>query len=74
MRMTSVAAEAEVTRFAERAAKRLGSDSALSTYTDGPIKQGDLFAIRMGMGDDCVLVFRLDSEFEPVNFAQIIPK
>ena len=47
----------------------------ISTYTEsGHIEPGELFAVRWGMGNDCVLVFRISDDFEPTNFQNIIKK
>lgn len=69
-RMTSIASEESLVAFAAMVAARFAADPRLATL--GDLKPGSLLAIRWGLGDDCVLVVRLDEEFEPVNFQQAI--
>ncbi len=72
MRQTTMLDELRKIEFAKRAAERFAGNPNLTTYTDGAITTGCLFALRFGMGDDCVLVFRLDEDFEPTNYTQLI--
>lgn len=72
MKQTTMLDEMEKIEFAKRAAERFAGDPNLTTYTDSAIAVGCLFALRFGMGDDCVVVFRLDEEFEPTNYTQLI--
>lgn len=62
----------EVKEFAKRAAKKFADNNHLSTYTDDVIEPGCLFAVRWGLGNNCVVVFRLDEDFEPINFQELI--
>lgn len=55
--------------FAERAAKRFAEDNKILTYTDEEPDSGCFFAVRWGLGDDCVLVFKID---EPTVYQQLI--
>ncbi len=57
--------------FAERAAEHFANNQ--SHYTYGEIKSGEYFALRFGMGEDCVVVFRIDDE-TPVNYQNIIKR
>lgn len=73
MRMVRLDEEGEVRGFAKKAAKNFAENELINTFTDGAdIYAGCLFALRWGFGDDCVLVFRLDEDFEPVNYQQLI--
>ena len=72
MRMISLSEEDEVRAFAIRAAKKFAKNEKLTTYTDEDIKEGCLFAMRFGLGDDCVVVFKLDETFMPTNYRQLI--
>lgn len=74
MRMTHINAEEATADFAKRAADLFHNDPRKHTFTDsGRLVPGELFAIRWGMGNDCVVVFRIDEDFEPINFQELIP-
>ena len=64
--------DGEVREFAKKAAKCFAKNEQYYTFTDGNIKAGCLFAMRFGFNDDCVIVFRLDEDFEPINYQQLI--
>ena len=72
MEVTTLEEAEERVKFARRAAKCFAQDSKMFTFTDKEIEPGCLFAVRFGLGDDCVMVFRLDEECPVVNFQQII--
>ena len=40
----------------------------------GGCAPGSFLALRWGMGDDCILLLKLDEYFEPVNYQQAIKK
>lgn len=42
-------------------------------YTFGDLEPGSWFGMRFGVGEDCVVVFRIGDE-EPVNYQQLIRK
>jgi hypothetical protein len=67
---TTVEAEQGKIDFAERAAVHFAANRDHSTF--GNIKPGIYLAIRWGLGDDCVLVLKLDEDFDPIIFANII--
>ena len=69
--VTELLAEIE---FAERAAKYFEEHHDITTYTDGEIEPGCYFAIRWGFGNDCVLVLKLDENYEQKIYANIIKK
>ena len=62
----------KVRDFAKMAAKAFASHKGMYTYTNGGIEAGELFAVRFGFGDNCVVVFRIDEDFEPINYQQLI--
>jgi hypothetical protein len=68
--MTSLDEEAKLTAFAVAAAKQFAFHSELASF--GDIKPGAYLALRWGLGNDCVLVLKLDPDFQPVNFQQAI--
>lgn len=74
MRMTTAWEELELIRFVERASEDFEAHPEHITYTDGEIVPGCLFAVRWGLGKDCVLVFKLDEFFQPVNYQNVITK
>lgn len=73
-RMTTVAEEQERISFAKRAAEHFAKHPEHYTFTGGDIVPGCLFAVRWGIGDDCVLVFRVDPDCEVVNFQQAVQR
>lgn len=74
MIMIDLEQQSERKKFAFRAAKAFEKNKELLTFTDAHITEGCLFALRWGLGRDCVVVFKLD-ENEPVeNYTQIINK
>ena len=72
MRMVYISEDDEVRDFAKMAARVFAKHKGVYTYTDGGIEAGELFAVRFGGGDNCVVVFRLDEDFEPINYLQLI--
>jgi hypothetical protein len=72
-RMTYAHLERQRLEFAEKAAKHFADNPKHFTYTEGgDITSGCLLAIRWGLGNDCVLVVKLDEQELPVNFQNII--
>lgn len=74
MRITYIEDELEVMEFVQKAAKAFEQDPQLRTFTDEDIKPDCLFAVRWGLGDDGVLVFKLHDAFEPTVYGQVIRK
>ena len=72
MRMVHLSEEHEAEEFAKRAANRFAKEEKIATFTDGEIEPGCFFALRFGLGDDCVVVFKLDENFEPTNYQQLV--
>lgn len=69
MRMTTKADELERLAFAERAAAHFIATPEDNSF--GELTPGSYLAIRWGLGEDCVLVLKLDDDFEPVNYQQL---
>lgn len=67
---TNVGHEEELLDFIKAAAKNFQENPAHKIY--GNIKPGEYAALRWGLGNDCVLVFKLDEDFEPRIYAQVI--
>jgi hypothetical protein len=68
--MTTKRAELGRLKFAEDAAAAFKKDPNMATY--GDVTAGSFLALRWGMGNDCVLVVKLDENDEPVNFQQLV--
>jgi len=72
MKMTTESQEIETLSFAKDAAKHFAKHTEHTTFTRKDITPGCLFAIRWGLQDDCVLIIKLDDDFEPICYQQII--
>lgn len=72
MKMVRLDEEDEVKEFAQKAAKYFSEHSECTTFTISGIEAGCLFAMCYGFFNDCVVVFRLDDVFEPINYQQLI--
>ena len=64
--------EMERIRFADRAARYFSLHPECQSFSDIDLSPGCLLALRCGLGDDCVLVLKLDPHFEPTNYQNII--
>jgi hypothetical protein len=71
-RHTTVSDETARMDFAKNAAAHFAANPKHSSF--GEIAPGELIALRWGLGDDCVLVLRIDAFEEAVIFAQIIKR
>lgn len=67
--VTHLSDEKERLNFATRAAAYFAEHPDCTAYTAGDVVQGEWFAVRWGMGNDCVLTFRI-SEEDPVTVYQ----
>lgn len=56
--------------FAKRAAEKFASDPSMHSFSDAEIERGKFLALRWGLGDDCVLVLKLDDIHTPTIYAQ----
>lgn len=67
-RMTTVNETESLLSFAKTAGAWFVANPKGATF--GGTGPGELLALRWGMGGDCVLVVKLDADFEPINFQQ----
>ena len=72
MMMTYAEDEQQRIDFAKSAARWFAENPKGHTYTAGEIETGALFAMRYGLGDDCVVVFRISHDTPVVNFQNLI--
>lgn len=70
--MTYVSELKELVDFVEKAADHFSSHPEHSTF--GDLIPGSYLGLRWGLGDDCVMVVRLDENFKITNFQQAIKK
>jgi hypothetical protein len=61
--------EAQI-RFAKEAAKDFAEHSEHISF--GSAEPGSFLALRWGLGGDCVLVLKLDEDFIPTNYQQLV--
>lgn len=74
MRLTTEREELERLAFAKKAAAAFVADSRLATFSsNGPVR-GEYFALRWGLGEDCVLVFKISEDAPIVNYQQLARK
>lgn len=71
MKMTTISQEQELIEFVQAASKSFEANPQHSTFTKGQVASGELFAVRWGLGDDCILVFRIGEE-TPTVYGQSI--
>lgn len=67
---TDVGYEERLLNFVRAAAKNFQENPQHTSY--GEIESGGYVALRWGLGNDCVLVFKLDEDFEPRVYGQAI--
>ena len=66
---TTLEEQYELLAFGQNAAKVMSEKPHVASYSyDGQIAPGKFVALRWGLQDDCVLVFKVDENFTPVNF------
>ena len=70
MRHVYINSELERHAFAKKAALAFEGDSRMSSY--GEVTLGGYLALRWGLGNDCVLVLKLDDYFEPELYTHLI--
>lgn len=66
--------EEDQLNFAHEAARHFEKNLTDVTYSKTAPEKGGLMALRWGMGCDCVVVFRISSYDEVVNYCQFIDK
>lgn len=69
-RMVYLSEEEAQIEFAKKAAEDFAKFPDHCTY--GELGPGSYLAMRHGMGGDCVLVLKLDENFEPTNYQQLV--
>ena len=55
---------------AKKAAEAFAANDELTTFTEDDIEDGGFFAVRWGLGEDCVMVFKIDGD--PIVYDQLI--
>ena len=71
-RMTTLEDEEKLLDFVRLVAEHFSDHPETATY--GELGGGNFFALRWGMGEDCVVVLKQDEDWKPVNFQNIIKK
>lgn len=69
-RMTTFNEEKERMEFAKKAAKHFAEDLKYCSY--GDLAPGSYLALRWGLGNDGVLVLKLDENYESVNYQGLV--
>lgn len=72
MRSVYIDDEHNMEGFARRAAKHFAENEETRSFTDGDIERGCLFALRFGLGNDCVVVFEIGENIEPTNYQELV--
>lgn len=72
-RVVYMSDERERQAFAELAAAKFAADPKLWTFTDGDVEAGEWFAVRWGLHDRAVMVFKL-GDAPPVIYADLVPR
>lgn len=72
MRMVNVNGIEEELAFAKKAAERFKADPKLITFSNNGPTPGEYMALRWGMGDDCVVVVKLDEYHVPTNYQNLV--
>lgn len=71
MKMTTIEEQEELLDFIAEATAHFDFYPEYRTYTKGEILPECLFAVRWGLGDDCILVFKL-GDMEPTIYQNCI--
>lgn len=74
MKMVTLSGEQERQSFASEAAAHFKANPDNRTYAQGSIKPGEWFAVLWGLGDDCVMVFRISEGTDVTVYQQIVDK
>lgn len=72
MKMGTVEEIEEELAFAKKAATAFAKDPILATWRDSDIKPGIFMALRWGIGQDCVVVVKLNEDHTPTNYQNLI--
>jgi hypothetical protein len=71
-RMTYLNEEIDRNKFAEEAGEDFSKHPEHCSF--GDVTPGSFLALRWGLGNDCVLVLKLDENSEPVNYQNLVKK
>ena len=74
MNMTSLEEEKKTIDFVKKAAKVFKDNIIIQSFTEGEITKDCLFALKSGLANDCIVVFKLDKDYTPTCYQQIIKK
>ena len=75
MKMVRMEEEERLFDFAKEAAEVFSNDDEVGSYSNPACPtEGEYFARRWGMDKDCVLVLKIDENFEPVIFQNIVKR
>src|SRR3989304_310501 len=69
-RMTYLSNELEQIEFVKKASQDLTENLHHNSF--GELTPGSLLAMRWGLMDNCILVLKLDVQFTPVNYEEVI--
>lgn len=72
MRMLTMSEELKKLRFVTEAKKYMNSRPKCYSY--GVLEPGEYFAMRFGLGDNCLVVFRIDPDCNIENYQQILDR
>ena len=71
MVMTHLDEEKDRLAFVEKVIENFSINTKHCTY--GDLTPGSLFALRYGLGNDCIVIFQISDE-EPRNYQNVIPR
>ena len=66
--------EKELEEFARAAAKHFEKNPQHTSFSEKELEAGCLIALRWGLGDDCVLVLKIDDFEQPRVYQRIIER
>ena len=72
MKQIHISDLSEELEFVKKAIDKFAKNDILATFTiSSKITEGTLFAVRWGLGNDCILVFKIGDE--PRIYTQVLP-
>lgn len=74
MKLVTLSGENDRQSFATDAANHFKANPDHRTYARGNITPGEWFAVLWGLGDDCVMVFKIADDTEVTVYQQIVDK
>lgn len=72
MRHINIEDEEEKHKFVKEVAKAFNENKDLASY--GDLEPGSYLALRWGLGNDCILVLKLDEYFQQENYSGLLNK